>query len=78
MTQVWSDATTKSSNGKVDVPFYLSIYFAFGLGSLAVMAVRSACMVRGMVNAARKLHQSLLEKVIPIFLSWTIPLLQEL
>ena len=61
--QIWSDATSDAPGGRVDVPYYLSIYFVFGFGSLAIMTVRSAFMVTGMVNAARKLHHGLLQKV---------------
>jgi len=63
---VWSDGTAAAQkvSGKADTPFYLSIYFAFGFGSLLIMVMRSAAVVLGTVRAARKLHFDLLQKVL--------------
>ncbi len=65
---VWSNATAASEAASasashlsdaadsVDTAFYLGIYFAFGVGSLALQGGRAVLLVMGTVNAARVLQ----------------------
>ena len=63
--QVWSDATAVSEADATptDTPLYMSVYFVFGVATLAIMVLRSTSVVLGTVAAARSLHHDLLHKV---------------
>lgn len=73
LLQVWSDATAVATrtHSPPDTPFYMGIYFCFGLGTLVIMVIRSTAIVYGSVKASRKLHADLLEKVRMICLPTT-------
>jgi len=68
----WADRTTEAlaTGGSVSAWFYMGVYAALGLGSVAVTAVRSAVVVLGSNNASRRLHAGLLSRVVRLPMSF--------
>lgn len=74
---IWSNVTTafESANAGASLPggqtsYYLMLYFVLGLTSVAVVLIRSALLVVGSIAASRKLHRSLLAKLIRLPMSF--------
>ena len=56
---------SEADSTPTDTPLYMSVYFVFGVATLAIMVLRSTSVVLGTVAAARSLHRDLLHKVTP-------------
>ncbi|GBF89551.1 canalicular multispecific organic anion transporter [Raphidocelis subcapitata] len=63
---VWSDATSaaKDNLDGAATARYLGLYFGLGLGSVAVVLVRSGLLVIGSIAASRTIHARLLAKIL--------------
>lgn len=56
--------------GSFRTGFYLTLYFALGLGSVGVVLLRSALLVVGSIAASRRLHRQLLHKLLRLPMSF--------
>jgi ATP-binding cassette subfamily C (CFTR/MRP) protein 1 len=61
-----ADAPTPSYS----TAFYLTLYFALGLGSVGVVLLRSALLVIGSIAASKRLHKQLLRKLLRLPMSF--------
>ncbi|KAL4446696.1 hypothetical protein ABPG77_007940 [Micractinium sp. CCAP 211/92] len=71
---IWSEATAAAEAGgdaaAMRTHFYMLLYFAFGLSSLAFQVVKAVMLVIGSVNAARVLQERLLSCVVRLPMSF--------
>ncbi|KAI9247698.1 hypothetical protein BDA99DRAFT_565069 [Phascolomyces articulosus] len=59
-----SSLLSKDEANRVDVEYYLGVYFFLGIVSLVMQSIRSLIMFIGSINASRRLHERLLHRIL--------------
>lgn len=70
LTESFSAFTTNSTHESIDVLFYLGVYGAIGLTSIAIFLITFVLLIFASARASRNLHRRLLDRVCAAPIRW--------